>query len=307
MSQEFPTIKMSSSSEAKDRGTTDKNNRSVLEALFGCAKPVIAMMHLLPLPGRPLYDDNGGMRAVVDALRRDLDILQEGGVDGLLFCNEGDRPYPLQTDRAPIAAMAATIGELRPHIPLPYGVDLLWDPMAALAVAKAVRASFVREVFTGVYDSDMGLWRPDAAAALDYRHHIHADDVRLFFNIEPEFARPVAARPIGALAHSVVVSSLADAILISGPMAGAAADLDHIRQAKAAVPMTPVLANTGVRIETVRATLAVADGVIIGTGLKRDGYTWNPVDPDRVRRFMDEVRAARDSYSRGDPCGRPET
>jgi membrane complex biogenesis BtpA family protein len=270
------------------------DHRSVLETLFGCPKPVIAMMHLLPLPGRPLYDNRGGMAAVVDALHRDLDILQEGGVDGLLFCNEGDRPYPLHTDRAPVAAMAAAIGELRPYIRLPYGVDLLWDPMAALAVARAVRASFVREVFTGVYDSDMGLWQPDAATALDYRHHIDADDVRLFFNIEPEFARPVAQRPIGVLAHSVVVSSLADAILISGAMAGAEVDLSHIRAAKSAVPTTPVLANTGVRIETVRATLAVADGVIVGTGLKRDGYTWNPVDPERVQRFIDEVRAARE-------------
>ena len=268
---------------------------SILEKLFGRPKPVIAMMHLLPLPGRPLYDNHGGMAAVVAALRRDLDILQEGGVDGLLFCNEGDRPYPLRTDRAPIAAMAAAIGELRPHIRLPYGVDLLWDAMAALAVARAVRASFVREVFTGVYDSDMGLWQPDAAAALDYRHHLDADDVSLFFNIEPEFARPVAQRSVGALARSVVVSSLADAILISGPMAGAEADLSHISEAKSAVPTTtPVLANTGVRIETVRATLAVADGVIVGTGLKRDGYTWNPVDPERVQRFMDEVRAARE-------------
>lgn len=272
----------------------NSDHRSVLEALFGRSRPVIAMLHLLPLPGRPLHDSHGGMAAIVDALRRDLEILQEGGVDGLLFCNEGDRPYPLHTDRAPVAAMAAVIGELRPQIRLPYGVDLLWDPMAALAVARAVRASFVREVFTGAYDSDMGLWQPDAAAALDYRRHIGADDVRLFFNIEPEFARPVSERPIGALARSVVVSSLADAILISGAMAGAEADLAHISEAKAAVPTTPVLANTGVKIETVRATLAVADGVIVGTGLKFDGYTWNPVEPERVRRFMDEVRAARE-------------
>lgn len=268
---------------------------SVLEELFGCAKPVIAMMHLLPLPGRPLYDGRAGMAAIVDALRRDLDILQEGGVDGLLFCNEGDRPYPFRTDQGPVAAMAAAIGELRPSIGLPYGVDLLWDPLAAIAVAQAVRASFVREVFTGAYDSDMGLWQPDAAAALDYRRCLGAGGVRLFFNIEPEFARPLAARPIGALAQSVVVSSLADAVLISGSMAGAEADLDHIREAKAAVPATPVLANTGVKIETVGETLAVADGVIVGTGLKRDGYTWNPVDPDRVRRFMDEVRRARET------------
>jgi membrane complex biogenesis BtpA family protein len=267
---------------------------SVLRELFGREKPVIAMMHLLPLPGRPLYDRAGGLPAIVEALRRDLDILQTGGVDGLLFCNEGDRPYPLRTDQGVVAAMAAAIGELRAEIRLPYGVDLLWDPLAALAVAQATQASFVREVFTGVYDSDMGLWQPDAAAALDYRRALGADRVKLFFNIEPEFARPVAPRPLGALARSVVVSSLADALLISGPMAGAAADLAHIEEAKAGAPGTPVLANTGVRIETVAHTLTVADGVIVGTGLKQDGYTWNPVDPDRVRRFIAAANGARE-------------
>ncbi|HEX9037859.1 MAG TPA: BtpA/SgcQ family protein [Ktedonobacterales bacterium] len=278
---------MSSSSEPSNSDTT-------LPALFGRPKPVIAMMHLPPLPGRPLYDGRAGMAAVVDSLRHDLEILQDAGVDALLFCNEGDRPYPLHTDRAQVAAMAAAIGELRPLLRVPHGIDLLWDPMAAIAVAQATRASFVREVFTGVYDSDMGLWQPDAAAALDYRHAIGADSVKLFFNIEPEFARPVAQRPIGALAKSVVVSSLADAILISGAMAGASADLTHVAEAKSAVPQTPVFANTGVKIETVRETLGVADGVIVGSGLKRDGYTWNPVDPDRVRRFMEEVRIARE-------------
>ena len=270
------------------------NQPSVLEQLFGRPKPVIAMMHLIPLPGRPLYDRAGGMGRIVEALFNDLEALQAGGVDGLLFCNEGDRPYPLRTDRGPIAAMAAAIGELRPHIRVPHGVDLLWDPEAAIAVAQATRACFVREVFTGVYDSDMGLWQPDAGAALDYRDRLGASSLRLFFNIEPEFARPLAPRPIGALAKSVVTSSLADAILISGPMAGAAADVTHIQEAKEAVPGTPVLANTGVRIETVAATLDVADGVIVGTGMKRDGYTWNPVDPERVLRFMDAAAAARD-------------
>src|SRR5579884_1959048 len=81
----------------------DTSNRSLLETLFGQTKPVIAMMHLLPLPGRPLYDSKAGMAGIVDALRRDLDILQDGGVDGLLFCNEGDRPYRFHIDRAPIA------------------------------------------------------------------------------------------------------------------------------------------------------------------------------------------------------------
>src|SRR5579884_3169599 len=46
----------------------DTSNRSLLETLFGQTKPVIAMMHLLPLPGRPLYDSKAGMAGIVDAL-----------------------------------------------------------------------------------------------------------------------------------------------------------------------------------------------------------------------------------------------
>ncbi|BCL80873.1 hypothetical protein ccbrp13_33380 [Ktedonobacteria bacterium brp13] len=36
---------------------SDVNNasNSVLEAILGRSKPVIAMMHILPLPGRPFY------------------------------------------------------------------------------------------------------------------------------------------------------------------------------------------------------------------------------------------------------------
>jgi predicted TIM-barrel enzyme len=38
--------------------------------------------------------------------------------------------------------------------------------------------------------------------------------------------------------------------------------------------------------------LALADGCVVGTSLKRDGSTWNEVDPVRVERL---VAAAADS------------
>ena len=51
----------------------------------------------------------------------------------------------------------------------------------------------------------------------------------------------------------------------------------------------PVLANTGVTVDNVADVLSVASGCVIGTHLKVDGNTWNPVDPERVKRFMDTV------------------
>jgi uncharacterized protein len=265
---------------------------AVLEELFGVDKPVVAMAHLPPLPGTPLYDENAGPDGIVEAVASDVEILTNAGFDAILFCNEGDRPYTLKASLEGVAMMARVVAELAPR-DRPFGVDYLWDAHAALAVAAATGASFVREVVTGVYESDMGLWAPDAAALLRYRRHLHAD-VRVFMNITPEFASSVGTRDVATTARSVRVSSLADAILVSGPMAGAEPSLDAVAEAKRGCgDETPVFANTGVKSTNVRDFLAVADGAIVGSDLKVDGSTWNPVDPERARRFIAEVRAAR--------------
>jgi membrane complex biogenesis BtpA family protein len=264
-----------------------------LEKLFNTDKPVIAMAHLPALPGTPRYDPSGGVDRLVEHVRRDVRLLLEGGVDGIMFCNEDDRPYAFQADPVAIATLARVVTELRPT-DRPFGVDFLWDPIAPLAVAKATGAAFMREVLTGVYESDMGLWAPDAARFYRYRHQIDADGVRVMANITPEFASPLGSRSIAQRARSAVVSTLVDALLIAGPMAGAEPDASWLAEARQAVgPTVPVLLNTGARPDNIRAFLANADGVIVGSSLKVDGHTWNPVDPARVRAFMDEVRAAR--------------
>jgi len=64
----------------------------MIESTFGSRKPIIAMIHLAPLPGSPLYDRPGGMQKIVEDSARDIEALQEGGVDAVMFGNEGDRP-----------------------------------------------------------------------------------------------------------------------------------------------------------------------------------------------------------------------
>lgn len=266
--------------------------QSWIEALFGVKKPVIAMAHLPALPGTPRYDEAGGVGRLVDWVRADVDKLVAGGVDAILFCNEDDRPYAFQAGIEQIAAMTRVVADAKPE-KRPFGVDFLWDAMAAIAMAHATGAAFMREVLTGTYESDMGLWSPDAGKVARFRKQIGAGNVRMFFNIVPEFASPLGSRTPAQRAKSAVVSSLADVILVSGPMAGASADLSVIEEVKKAVGDTPVFANTGVRAENVAECLRVADGVIIGSSLKVDGQTWNPVDPARVEQFMNAVVKAR--------------
>jgi len=99
---------------------------------------------------------------------------------------------------------------------------------------------------------------------------------------------------VGERARSAVVSSLADAILVSGAAAGSEPRLETLKEVKDAVgEMVPVLLNTGAKAENIKKYLTVADGVIGGSSLKVDGYTWNPVDAGRVERFMDQVRQVR--------------
>jgi uncharacterized protein len=260
--------------------------------LFGTKKPIIAMAHLAPLPGSPQYDKGRGMDGILEGVLADIDALQAGGVDAIMFGNEGDRPYVTQATPESLAAMAVIVAEAKRHVRVPFGVDYLWDPVATIALANATGARFVREVFTGVYDADMGIWEPDAAAALRLRANL-GHDCLAFFNINAEFASPIGSRSNAAKAKSAVFASLADAICVSGPMTGQSVELSVIDEVKQAVPNTPVIANTGVRLENVADILGLADAAIVGTALKVDGNTWNPVDPDRVSRFMDAVLGMR--------------
>lgn len=257
--------------------------------LFPTRKPIIAMAHVPPLPGTPLYDTRRGVEGLVESVRADLRILLDAGVDAVIFCNEGDRPYSLEAGYDGVGVMTRVVTELRPT-DRPFGVDYLWDARAALAIGVATGASFMREVATGVYESDMGLWNTDPAGLLRERRRLESE-IAILMNVTPEFASPIGARSIGAVARSAAISSLADAILISGPMAGAEPDLAALREAREAVdPQIPVLVNTGAKSTNIGAFLGVADGCIVGSDLKVDGYTWNPVDPARVRRFVEAAR-----------------
>jgi membrane complex biogenesis BtpA family protein len=261
--------------------------------VFGDRKPVIAMVHLGALPGSPLHDAKAGLAGLVENARKDLAALQAAGVDAVMFGNENDRPYEFEVDTASTATMAYVIGTLRSEIRVPFGVNVLWDPMSTMALAAATGAAFAREIMTGSYASDMGPWNPDAGAAMRYRDRLGRSDLALLFNISAEFAWSLDQRPLADRARSAVFSSIPDAILVSGAITGEAAAMSDLEAVKRVLPATPVLANTGVKHATVAEVLQVADGCIVGSSLKVDGHTWNAVDPDRAAEFMRIVRAAR--------------
>ncbi len=263
------------------------------EEIFGISKPVIAMCHLNALPGDPYYDKKGGMKSVIEWARKDLMALQNGGVDAVMFSNEFSLPYLTKVETVTTASMARIIGELMPDIKIPFGVNVLWDPSSSLDLAVAVGARFVREIFSGVYASDFGLWDTNCGEVIRHQHAISAQDVKLLFNIVPEAARYLADRDVVDIATSTVFNHLPDALCVSGLTAGAETDTQTLKLVKEAVPDTVVFANTGVNTQNVDEQLNIADGAVVGTTFKKNGQFDNHVDQARVKEFMDKVALMR--------------
>jgi membrane complex biogenesis BtpA family protein len=263
---------------------------SWLKEIFATEKPIIAMCHFDALPGDPSYDPGKGLEWVIQRVRKNLRALLEGGVDAVMFSNESSLPYLTKVEPITYVTMARVIGEIMAEIKVPHGVNVLWDPLATIDLAVATGSLFVREIFSGVYASDFGLWNTNAGEVVRHQHHIHGGKVRLLFNIVPEAAVYLGGRGVADIARSTVFNDRPDALCVSGLTAGVPSSAEALKLVKAAVPDTPVFANTGVRLANIEEQLAVADGAVVGTTFKRDGYIWNEVDANRVRQFMSKVK-----------------
>lgn len=264
-----------------------------LDDVFGVRKPVIAMLHLLALPGDPGFDTASGIRAVVDRAKAELAELQDGGVDGVMISNEFSLPYLTKTEPITAITMARVIGELLGDLSVPYGVNVLWDGRASIDLAVATGAQWVREIFTGVYASDFGLWDTNVGEVARHRARVGGADVKLLFNIVPESAQYLADRDLASITRTTVFATLPDAICVSGATAGAPTDTEALRIVKAAAGEVPVFVNTGVRAENVAAQLSVADGAVVGTYFKKDGLFANAVEKSRVEALMGAAKEFR--------------
>lgn len=247
-------------------------------------RPLFGMVHLEPLPGAPLY--GGSMAAVIDAALADARALLEGGCDGMVFENFGDRPF--FKDRVPaetVAAMTRVIAAVTSAVALPFGVNVLRnDAASALGIAAATGADFIRvNVHTGAMLADQGLIEGRAAETLRRRAAI-APNVLIFADHMVKHAAPLADVDEVQAAKDLHLRGLADAIIVSGRETGAEPDAARFARVREAVG-APLLVGSGLT-EANAASFAAADGAIVGTSVKRDGR----VDAARVARLVAAFR-----------------
>jgi len=267
-----------------------------IEAIFGRRQAVIGVIHLPALPGAPDYRGEP-MPGLVDAALAEAARYAAGGVDGLIVENHGDIPFakPDRIGPETVACMAVIADAVRRASGLPIGVNVLANgALAALAVAKASGAAFVRvNQWANAYVANEGFVEGPAGEAARYRAWLHGRDVKIFADVHVKHgAHAITAdRPIQELARDNEFFD-ADVAIATGQRTGDAATTEEL-QAIAQGTALPVVVGSGVTPDNVGDILRIADGVIVASALKQDGVWWNPVDPDRLRRFMACVAAVR--------------
>lgn len=263
----------------------------LLPAWSSIPKPLIGMLHLLPLPGSPRFA--GEMAAVMESLLRDAEALVEGGVHGLILENFGDAPfYPQRVPPEVVAHLTRLAIEVRERFDVPLGVNVLRnDGRSALAIAQAAGADFIRvNVLCGARVTDQGIIPGIAHELLRDRALLGAGRVRVFADVNVKHSAPLGPpRPIEQEATETIQRGGADAVIVSGSGTGQATDMEEVRRAKAAAGDTPVFVGSGVTTETIVNYVPHADGFIVGTALKRDGVVTRPVDPARVKTLLEQL------------------
>lgn len=245
-------------------------------------KPIIGMVHLKALPGSASFD--GDMDAVYAQARSDARMLVDGGVQALMVENDGDQPYECTLSTPQIAALAAVASRLRAEFDVPMGISAAFnDYQAALSIAKAVGAQFVRiPVFVDTVVAFCGILQPVAPMAIKLRSRLQAESVQILADIQVKHTKLLLPETAIEESAQLAQSCGADAVIVTGVSTGNVPPIEAVKRAKSAVRI-PVLIGSGIASDNVREQLAIADGAIVGTTFKQGGR----LDEARIRSFME--------------------
>jgi len=253
--------------------------------LFGSKKPLIGVLHLMPLPGAPLYD--GAMQRVFDHALSELAVFKTHAIDSVIVENFRDIPfYPGRVPAETIAALAAVSREVVREAGMPVGVNVLRsDGEAAVAIATAVGAHYVRvNVHMGAVVAEQGIIQGMSQLSLRLRATLRSK-VLICADVGVKHAAPLAGRGLATEARDLAERGLADVLIVSGDRTGAETRASDVEEVRSATTL-PILIGSGVTPDNVHTVLPLSNGVIVGTYFKRDGVGTNSVDEARVQAFV---------------------
>lgn len=266
-----------------------------IKDIFGTYKPIIGMVHLLPLPGSPFY--SGDFKKILDRAVREAKILEEAGVDGLQVENMWDHPYlrDKEIGHETTAALSVAAFKVIESVNIPVGVNChLNGNIQAIAAAVASGARWIRAFeLANAYISNAGIIEGSAPHLMRYRRMIGADNIKILGDVLVKHGSHfiTSDRGIGEQAHDIETVK-GDAVIVTGGATGQKPSVEDIKEVRDSVSI-PVFVGSGLTSENIKEFIQVIDGAIVGSEFKEDGVWQNPVSFERAKKFMDIVRSLR--------------
>jgi len=261
-------------------------------------KLVLGLVHLLPLPGTPLYQE-GNLEKMTRKAIDDCLTLQRAGADGGLI-QSVDIYYPAtdDTDYARVAAISIIASRVREAVGPDFrlGVQLMWNCITpSLAVCKASGADFTRcTALVASTDSPYGRIEANPLKVAEYRGKICAGNVSL--------VSEVAGYHVQGAYDAGRVRALASAAMRLGADAVEVMDADPDRNERLVLDVKqagdyPVILGGGTTIENCRQRLRYADGAFVGSAIEGGAWGGSIVEPLAVE-YVCRVRTLEEELAR---------
>ena len=249
-----------------------------------------SMVQTRPLPGS--YRNRGErISFITEQALEETRILAECGVQSVILQNMGDMPIRQQSTPEAIAYLSVVAQAIRQSFPaLCLGVLVNWDGVAALAVADAAGADFVRveHLYTGAEVTSAGLLQGQCCEITALKRKL-GTDIPVYADVWERHGIPLCPQPLDEAAWQCVHEAFADGLFLCGK--NAQESLSMARQVRQRVPGIPLFLGGGATGDNVRVLLQEYDAVCVATWIK-NGDMRNPVDPDRTRYFVEQAALA---------------
>lgn len=250
-------------------------------------RPLIGVIHLPPSLGYPGFP---GVEAALDLVRRDVEALAAGGIDGVLVENDNDKPHTILVNKAAVAWLVRACEAARAASGLPVGVGVQrMDVEATLAVAAACELELVRlDVFVDEVVMEGERVVGDPAAVRAARSAVGAEATELWTDVHVKHAVLIGEESIASAAARAVAEGSA-AVLVSSDRTGeppALSDLAAVREAVSG--RARVVIGSGLTPANAHVLGRAADAAVVGTALK----IGDRIDRTKVARVVDAWRSA---------------
>ena len=242
-----------------------------LNDIFNVKKPVIGMLHLI----------GGDHDEIFAQARMEIGQMYDAGVDAVLVENYYGSPPDMER------ALAYLQEHYADHV---YGVNVLGSYRNGFRMAKQYGAKFLQiDSICGHLERERDL---DYAADL---MELRSDDLFLMGGVRFKY-QPI--RSGRSLEEDLLIGmERCDGIVVTGDATAVGTDMDKIRLFREIMGDYPLIVGAGLTLDTCEEQLSVADAAIVGSWFKKFGITQNPIDPERVRQFMDKVKELRQALS----------